>query len=137
VSEYSVNQIDDDIVKAIIWCRLGRVRPEKADSFERAKALGLLAQDGTWRATERGEGVLIAYGLLKGEPAPRRWDLVVLWVANDEDGAEPNMVASWSTDQHENDGVELEAIARRRWTTIEHLDLPIVPEGLHAHREAA
>lgn len=57
---------DPEIVKAIHWCRLGRVRPDDEGAFHRAKQLGLLAQDDVWRATERGEGVLIALGLLDG-----------------------------------------------------------------------
>ncbi len=59
---------NDEILDALHWCRLGRVRPERPGAFHEAKALGLLAQDPVWRTTIAGEVKLAserpdAYGM--------------------------------------------------------------------------
>lgn len=134
--------IDLDIVKAIAWCRIGGLlyRPASEDAFHRAKALGLLAQDNIWRATERGEGVLVALGLLEGKPAPRRTMTVLLW-ARSPNFSTPHFVTAWgeSLDEiyHEEARI-LRGEGERRfadlargevwtfWTTFAFIDLPEV-----------
>jgi hypothetical protein len=51
---------DEEILDALHWCRLGRVRPERDGAFHEAKRLGLLAQDDVWRTTIAGEVMLAA-----------------------------------------------------------------------------
>lgn len=87
--------IDGDIVKALQWCRLGRVRPDDDGAFLRAKALGLLAQDDVWRTTAQGDGVLIAAGLLEGKPEPRLVQFRLLWADHGEH-YDPSLVAAFS-----------------------------------------
>lgn len=132
--------LDAEIVKAIHWCRLGRVRPDDDSAFVKAKELGLLAQDSVWRATERGEGVLIALGLLRGEPAPRRTSQVVLWAVS-ERYRTPQLVRLWSVWQDESGtlAAELDEVKEdfesygdggpwRYFTTRAWLDIPTIPE---------
>jgi hypothetical protein len=135
---------DVEIVKAIHWCRLGRVRPDDDYAFYRAKQLGLLAQDSIWRATAQGEGVLIALGLLEGKPTPRRTLITVLWAASDD--FPPQFVASWSGEL--NDMMTGEAARQREeaeewfnvhspidqvhwrfWTTTQYIDVPDEPRS--------
>lgn len=133
-------QLDGEVVNAIAWCRIGgsRYRPAADDAFHRAKALGLLAQDDTWRATERGEGVLVALGLLEAKPAPRRTATVLLW-ARSPNFSTPHFVTAWSESLdnmcHEEArilrGEGEERFAARApdeawtfWTTVVHIDLP-------------
>lgn len=137
--------LDGDLVNAIGWCRIGGahfLRPASSAAHLRAKALGLLARDNTWRATERGEGVLIALGLLDGAPAPERALVEMLWGCC-ERYEKPQFVCSWSeslSDAYPEDAkrVREKAEAWFRdfgddcgwtfWTTFEHIDRPAVPE---------
>lgn len=137
--------IDEDVVRAVAWCRVGGVenRPVRESAFGDAKALGLLAQDPCWRATERGEGVLVAAGKLPGVPAPERLTVAVHWAVC-ERFPSPQLVATWTEWAWENiDPTEIEeAEARFRdfdceqdwrfFTTIEHIDRPPVPAGREA-----
>jgi hypothetical protein len=129
----------DEILDAIHWCRLGRVRPAREGAFIEAKRLGLLAQDSVWRATERGEGALIAAGRMPGAPAPRRMSLCVMWAVC-EHYPTPQFVGAWAERAWENkDAQDIEDIQDdfrfccdpepwRFFTTWEHLDHPKVPE---------
>lgn len=137
-------EVEPDLAAAIAWCRLGGRalgRPGADDSYHRAKALGLLAQDDVWRATERGEGVLVALGLLRGQPAPERVTVHVLW-ATCATYPRPQFVAAWSdglVDAWAESYRELREKAEREfeewgdvrgwtfWTTAEHLDVPMLP----------
>lgn len=128
--------LDPEIVKAIVWCRLGGVRPTQDGAFGSAKALGLLAQDDVWRATERGEGVLVALGLLEGARAPGRESVICLWVRTNEHPS-PQMIACWPAWFDEvaerarecriNAEAEFESLAGEStginfWTTTEWID---------------
>jgi hypothetical protein len=79
---------------------------------------------------------------MHGKPRLPHWSIVVLWVIDDLPTSTPNAVACWSMHEHENNGTELEEIAKRRWydqagesyagewrfwTTIEHLNIPAAP----------
>lgn len=132
-------RVDPDLIRALHWCRIGNVRPIGGDAFHRAKQLGLLAQDSVWRATERGEGVLVALGILDGKPAPQRTTLIVLWGLA-TGFLTPNLVATWSEWEDEvGDGTVREDAEREFltkvdgrwtfWTTVEHID---IPEAQHA-----
>lgn len=88
-------KFDPEIVKAIHWCRLGRVRPDDPSAFHRAKEMGLLAQDPVWRATPQGEGVLVALGLLEGKPTPKESRVHVLWAVS-AGFPRPQLVAAFS-----------------------------------------
>jgi hypothetical protein len=71
-----------DVARAVAWCRLGSSqadRPTTDEAFHEAKRLGLLAQDPIWRATAKGEGLLIALGRLDPAPACERLALHVMW----------------------------------------------------------
>jgi hypothetical protein len=105
--------LDPEIVKALHWCRIGRVRPDDDSAFQRAKQMGLLAQDSCWRATERGEGVLIALGLIEGKPAPRRTFRTVLWAVTDR--YPPNFAGSWSEYEEETYGDDVRERAEEEW----------------------
>lgn len=138
-------EIDPEIVKVIAWCRIGglRYRPVDDTAAHRAKALGLLAQDSTWRATEKGEGVLIVLGLLDGQPAPERACVKMLW-ARSSRYDRPQFVCSWAEglgdawpDEAARIRAESEAWFRdfgdgtdvwSFWTTTEHIDRPAVTE---------
>jgi hypothetical protein len=141
--------VDSDLLKAIAWCRIGgmRFRPSTDRAFHRAKQLGLLAQDPCWRATARGEGVLIAARLLKGDPAPERAVIHVLWASSPR-YTRPQFIRAWSdgfadmrAEQFEDQRAETErewqdsadwALAGgpwEFWTTIEYLDAPEVPDA--------
>lgn len=139
--------IDRDLVAALAWCRLGGKRlgrPKDERAFERAKALGLLAQDDVWRTTDRGDGVLIAVGLLAGEPATRRTTAHVLWaacgafptpqfVAAFADGLVDSMSEEYRDRRHEAEqwflGFDVSVADWRFWTTVEELATPTeVPE---------
>jgi hypothetical protein len=131
-----------DLVNAVAHCRIGGQRPVNNAAFAEAKALGLLAQDDVWRATEQGEGMLIALGLLNGKPQPERALTVCLW-AQCEPYKRPQFVTAWSDgldDCYPESAGELRVAAEREfaafgdetdwefWTTREHLDLPTAPE---------
>lgn len=90
----------DNLIQAVAYCRLGGARPVDDEAFEEAKRRGLLAQDPCWRATEKGEGALIAAGLLKGTRAPERRCLHVLWAVN-ERYTVPQFVGVWSSSYEE------------------------------------
>lgn len=146
--------IDRDLVAAIAWCRLGGKRlgrPRDERAFERAKALGLLAQDDVWRTTDRGDGVLVAVGMLPGEPAPHPLRLHVLWATC---GAfpTPQFVGAWPDglvesmpETYEDRRREAEEWFRdfdpgitdwRFWTTVVGVSVPSAADALSA-REAA
>jgi hypothetical protein len=57
-AERPVTYGDEEILDALHWCRLGRVRPERDGAFHEAKRRGLLAQDPVWRTTIKGELML-------------------------------------------------------------------------------
>lgn len=132
-----------DLVNAVAHCRIGGQRPVNNAAFAEAKALGLLAQDDVWRATEQGEGMLIALGLLNGKPEPERTLTVCLW-ARRQPYSRPNFITAWSDGLEENwpdSAAEFRRIAERElesyaglpgcwefWTTREYLDLPAAPE---------
>lgn len=139
--------IERDLVAALAWCRLGGGalgRPEDETAFERAKALGLLAQDDVWRTTDRGDGVLVAAGLLDGSAAPERTAVRVLW-ARSRRYPKPQFVRAWSESFVEfDDGTydDQRTEAERDyetyleadgpwvfWTTVEHLDAPTAASG--------
>ena len=129
----------DEILDAIHWCRLGRTRPAREGAFIEAKRRGLLAQDSVWRATERGEGALIAAGRMEGKPAPRRTVLRFMWAVC-EHYPTPQFVRAWP--EYEWDGLDHQAVEDAqddfRWrcdpepwrffTTWEYVDHPKVPE---------
>lgn len=54
----TTSPISEEILDALHWCRLGKVRPERDGAFHDAKRLGLLAQDPVWRTTVAGEVAL-------------------------------------------------------------------------------
>jgi hypothetical protein len=139
--------VDADLVAAIAWCRLdGQAlgRPKDDGAFGRALALGLLAQDPCWRATERGEGVLLAAGLLKGEREPEQKTIHVLW-ASCERYSLPQFVAAWSdglvecwSETYQRQRAEAETFFRcfgdedygwTFWTTVEELATPEAPDA--------
>lgn len=132
--------IEPDIVAAIAYCRIGRHRPVDDASFGKAKALGLLAQDPCWRATARGEGILVAAGLLKGEPAPEQITLAIRWAVC-ERYPRPQTVRVWTewawehVEQQEVEDADTEFCGYddqvhgwRFFTTFEQLDAPEVRE---------
>lgn len=89
----------EDVIRAVAYCRVGGPRPDDDASFAEAKRLGLLAQDSVWRATERGMGALVAFGLVEGEPAPERLILHATWArhaASSPSAHWPQFVGAWS-----------------------------------------
>lgn len=138
--------LDIEIVKAIVWCRLGHVRPTDNGAFERAKALGLLAQDNVWRATEKGEGVLVALGLLDGKPAPRRVEITYLWAREKDQYPTPTLAGAWPT-AYEDHAPHIARAVRRDaedafarlvdpgftfWTTTGYVDQVSAPKAVSA-----
>lgn len=131
-------KFDPQIVRALHWCRLGRIRPDDDAAFHRAKQMGLLAQDPCWRATPQGEGVLVALGLLKGKPAPRRLTRWMRWAVN-EQYTTPQLVASWSEWEEETGRAsdlcrdaedDFTCESGETWTfftTVDQIDIPEVP----------
>jgi hypothetical protein len=91
----------DDILAAVAYCHLGSSqakRPFADTSFREALALGLLAHDPIWRATERGIGALIAAGLMEGEATPDKVTLHILWARHGEEdvcASFPQFVAAY------------------------------------------
>lgn len=90
--------LDDDIVRAVAWCRLGSGAgygyPEN-NGFTRAEKLGLLDHTGVWRATPQGEGVLIALGLLDPTWQAERTRISVLWARETNESKPVQFVAAW------------------------------------------
>jgi hypothetical protein len=78
-SAATLRELDADVVGALEHCRVRSNWNASPEGFQKAKALGLLAQDPVWRTTARGDGVLIAAGLLDGEPAAERVCVHALW----------------------------------------------------------
>jgi hypothetical protein len=128
----------EEILDAIHWCRLGRVRPARDGAFHEAKRLGLLAQDSVWRATERGVGALIAAGRMPGAPAPEQITLAMHWAVC-PNYPRPQLVRVWTEWAWENvnpteiEDVELDFRGYgdpEPWeffTTVERIDAPPVP----------
>jgi hypothetical protein len=97
MSDVLTATVDPDVVRAVAWCRLGgpKNRPERDESFYEAERLGLLRHDPIWRATEAGEGVLLAFGLLGGKPAPELAKVTMLWCRKAHVDAPANLVRGW------------------------------------------
>jgi hypothetical protein len=146
--------IDEGVVRAVAWCRLGSGRTPRPwptdEHFHQAEALGFLRHDPTWHATPEGEGVLIAAGLLDGSPAPELATIHVLW-ATCPRYPRPQFVAAWSdglvecwVETYNEQREEAERFYRdfgdgdegwTFWTTVEEMPLPAgapVPEVDHA-----
>jgi hypothetical protein len=136
-----IEGVDGDLIQAVAYCRLGRTRPVSDASFNQAKALGLLAQDPCWRATDRGEGVLVAAGLMKGSPAAERIVLAVRWAVCKR-YSRPQLVKVWTewayehVGQDEIDEADQEFRAYgdetdwKFWTAYTHVDVPRVPSDV-------
>lgn len=128
----------EEILDAIHYCRLGRVRPARDGAFEEAKRLGLLAQDPCWRATAGGEGALVAAGRMEGEPAPEQITLAMHWGVCPQ-YPRPQLVRVWTEWAWEHvDPVEIKDAEAdfagygdpEPWhffTTIEQVDQPKLP----------
>lgn len=91
--------VDEDVVRALVWTRLGSSRAGRHpgdEAIRRAEALGLLSHHGIWHATPQGEGALVALGLLDGAPAPRPKTVHALWVVEDPVGHyQPQLVSAY------------------------------------------
>lgn len=142
-------ELDRDLVAALAWCRLGGQklgRPADDAAFGRAKGLGLLAQDPVWRATARGEGVLIALGLLNGAPAPDLATVCVCWAASERfPGAQfvaafPDGLADCWTETYKSQLADAQRWFAdfgdvsvdgpwRFWTTVETIERPREPDA--------
>lgn len=94
----TVPALDEEIVRALAWCRLGSSagfgHPEN-DGFRRAEQLGLLAHHPVWHATAQGEGVLIALGMLGPTYVPERTMVSILWAREPREHALAQFVAAW------------------------------------------
>lgn len=138
----------NELVNAVSYCRLGSQRPASDAAFHEAKAIGLLAQDPVWRATARGEGALVAAGLMPGEPAPSQITLAMHWGVCPR-WPTPQLVRVWTEWAWEHvDPTEIEDAEMdfrgygdpepwRFFTTIEQVDQPKVPAEERDETEAA
>lgn len=83
------------VIEALIHCGLRSSWVAGPADFREAERLGLLKHHPCWHVTERGKGVLIALGEMKGEPAPETTRTHILWAVK-PDLPYPNVVAAFT-----------------------------------------
>lgn len=83
------------VIEALIHCGVRSSWVAEPADFREAERLGLLRHHPCWHVTERGKGVLIAFGEMKGEPAPEIARTHILWVVK-PDNLHPNVVAAFN-----------------------------------------